>query len=129
MKARRTFRRDYANYRNEMAVAKRWKRKERERELAEERESIESSGLLSTGKQAPFFKALGIGEERNTGFKSQGQWWAPSYLVRLNRYLIKYGISSKVRTKAIRNYLEGKEPPASIHDALAGYTEEQLLRK
>lgn len=129
MKARRTFRRDYANRRREMAITKRWKRKQREAFLAMERESIERAGLLSAGQEASFFKMLGIGEERNTGFKSQGQWWAPAHLVRLNRYLKKYGISSKVRTRAIRNYLEGKEPPTSILDALAGYTEEQLLRK
>jgi len=129
MKTRRTFRRFYANHRREMTVAKRWKRKEQERKLAEERESIERSGLLSAGKEAPFFRALGIGEERNIGLRSEGQWWAPAYLVRLNKYLIRYGISSKVRTRAIRNYIEGKEPPSSILDALAGYTEEQLLQR
>lgn len=129
MRARRIFRRDYANYRSEGMVAKAWKRKQTEAKLAAERESIERGGLLSTGKEAAFFRALGIGEERNTGFKSQGQWWAPAHLVRLNRYLKKYGISSKVRTRAIRSYMEGKEPPASILDALAGYTEEQLQRR
>lgn len=129
MRSRRTFRRAYANLRRDMAITKRWKRKEQDRKLAEERESIERSGLLSTGKESPFFKALGIGEERSTGVRSKGQWWVPVYLVRLNKYLKMYGISSKVRARAIRSYMEGKEPPSSILDALAGYTEEQLHRR
>lgn len=129
MKARRTFRRAYANYRREMTITKRWKRQEQERKLQEQRAEVEQLGLLNAGAQAAFFKALGIGEERNLGLRAKGQWWAPAHLVRMNRYFIKYGISSKVRTRAIRNYLEGKEPPSNILDALAGYTEEQLLRK
>lgn len=129
MRARRTYRRDYANYRRDMSITKRWKRKEQERKLEVQRLEVELSGLLNTGAQAAFFKQLGIGEERNLGLRAKGQWWAPAHLVRMNRYFIKYGISSKVRTRAIRNYLEGKEPPSSILDALAGYTEEQLLRK
>lgn len=110
-------------------IAKTWKRKQEEQRIAAARAEIEDAGLLSTGKEAPFFKSLGIGEERNTGFKAQGQWWAPAYLVRLNRYLKKYGISHKLRSRTIRNYLERKDPPTSVLDALAGYTEEQLQRK
>lgn len=110
-------------------TAKAWKRKQAEAELARQREEVDNSGLLSTGKEAPFFKALGIGEDRNLGLRAKGQWWAPAYLVRLNKYLKKYGISHKVRTRTIRNYMDGKEPPSSVLDALAGYTEEQLSRK
>lgn len=129
MRARLVCRQAFANLQRDMAITKQWKRKEQERKLATEREEIERVGLLSTGKQAAFFKMLGIGEEKNVGFRSAGQWWAPAYLVRLNRYLIKYGISSKLRARVLRSYMEGKEPPSSTLDALAGYTEEQLLRK
>lgn len=122
-------RRDYGNRRREAMAQRAWKRKQEERRLAEDREAVERSGLLCAGKEATFFRTLNVGEERNTGFRSQGQWWAPAYLVRLNKYLKKYGISHKLRVRTIRSYLENKPPPGSVLDALAGYTEEQLLRK
>lgn len=129
MRVKRTYRRRYANRRRERMVAKSWQCKQQARQLAEVRAQIEQAGLLSAGKEAPFFKALGIGEEHNTGFKARGQWWAPAYLVRLNLYMKKYGISHKLRVRTIRSYLEGKEPPASVLGALVGYTEEQLQQR
>lgn len=67
---------------------------------------------------------LGVGEERE--IMKRKVWYAPAYLVNLNRYMKRHGVSSKLRTRAIRNYLEGKEPPPATIDAIAGYTEEQL---
>lgn len=110
-----------------------WKRKQRERAAQAAKEEFERSGLLPAGKEAPFFRLLGIGEERKLGgIIKNGEpnviWVAPAYLVRLNRYMKRQGISSKLRTRTMRCYLEGKDPPEAVNDALAGYTEEQLLR-
>lgn len=111
-----------------MAITKAWKRRQRAQQMAEVLESIERSGLLSTGKETAFFKMLGIGEEKNSGFRSKAQWWAPAYLVRLNRFMKNFGVSSKLRTRTIRCYMENKAPPTSVEGVLARYTEEQLLR-
>lgn len=93
-------------------------------------ESIEREGLLNAGKEGPFFKALGLGRELAApNRKAKGQWWAPAYLVRFNRYMIEYGLSPKMRVKAMRCYLDNKAPPPRIADALAGYTEELLIRR
>ena len=115
-----------------MTHTKAWKRRQTEQRLAAERDEMERSGLLSTGKEAPFFKMLGVGEDRPIARTRSGSpvlcWFAPAHLVRLNRYLKKSGVSSKIRTRVIRSYLEGKDPPASALDAIAGYTEELLQR-
>lgn len=116
-----------------MTHTKAWKRKQQERQREAAKEEYERSGLLSAGKEAPFFRMLGIGQERVLGVKNrdgtpQTIWVAPEYLVKLNRYMKRHGVSSKLRTRTMRCYLEGKEPPEAVNDALAGYTEEQLLR-
>jgi len=97
---------------------------------------------MNTGKQHSFFKSIGVGEARATlnmfrtksgktpkgPAKTQEQWWAPARLVLLNNYLLKLGLSSKMRSKAIRCLLEGKELPDRLCDAVTGYTESLLSR-
>lgn len=114
-----------------MTHTKAWQRREKERQAAAERAVVEDAGLLSAGKEAPFFKMLGIGEERELGVGrvKRKVWYAPTYLVKFNRYMKRRGISSKIRTKTIRCYIEGTDPPASVLDAIAGYTEEQLTQR
>lgn len=116
-----------------MTHTKAWKRKQQDRQRQAAKEEFERSGLLSAGKEAPFFKMLGIGQEKVVGVKGKNGepvtiWVVSAYLVHLNRYLKRHGVSSKLRTRTMRCYLEGKDPPEAVNDALAGYTEEQLLR-
>lgn len=108
--------------------------------------NAKNEGLLSAGKEAWLFKIIGVGGERFTHVatkrrsenqpgnrqerkKLQAQWWAPAGLVNLNNALKVRGVSSKIRLRAIRAYVEGKPMPAGIEDAMASYTEELLLRK
>jgi len=109
----------------------------RERALAEAIKA-HSEGLLNTGKEHDFFKTLGVGESRTTSHllgkdkrksgKLREQWWAPADLVRLNNFMLKRGLSGKMRTKAIRLMLDGKELPDRLSDVVASYTEDLLSR-
>lgn len=97
-----------------------------------------SEGLLNTGDEHGFFKAMEIGEARETSFlpgrngqdktKLRMQWWAPAGLVRLNSYMKRQGYSSKLRTKTITYVQEGRPLPDKLADAVAGYTEQILSR-
>lgn len=96
------------------------------------------AGLLPCGEASTFFRALGVGEERLTSFlassssrkqKIRGQWWAPADLVRLNRAMKDRGVSGKIRLKALRCFMAGKELPEKVHDAVAIYTESLFERR
>ncbi len=113
----------------------------RERAIAETQKAL-SEGLLNTGKEYTFFRALDLGEARVTSHlqkrKKKGkesklgvlkeQWWAPAKYVRLNTYLLKQGVSSNLRTKAFRCLLAGKDLPEQLDELLASYTESLLSR-
>jgi hypothetical protein len=116
--------------------------KRRELAAAETQRAV-SEGLLNAGKEHAFFKALELGEARSTSLLQRRkkknkenaatavlrtQWWAPAKYVRLNKYLMKHGVSSKLRTKAFLCLLAGKDLPAQLNELLASYTESLLLR-
>lgn len=114
------------------------------RELAvAETQKAASEGLLNTGKEHSFFKALELGEARSTSLLQRRkkknkenaatavlrpQWWAPAKYVRMNNYLMKQGVSSKLRTKLFRCLLDDKEPSEHLSYLLASYTESLLSR-
>jgi len=95
-------------------------------------------GLLNARAEASVFKTLGIGEARPTEYmrhkspnragKLAEQWWAPAELVKFNTYMKKLGLSGKMRCKALRLMVEGKDLPGRLSDALASYTEHLLSR-
>lgn len=107
---------------------KSWKRKKAENERKAIREAVERNGLLFAGKEASLFRQAEIGEAHVTTGKVE-LWYAPAYLVRLNRYLMDYGISRKIRLRSLRHYVEGKPWPQATDDAMAGYTEHLLLQR
>ena len=109
-------------------VEKAWKRKQRANKLAFAVGEIEKAGLVPARKEAPLFRALGVAEARQDHRKVI-VWWAPAELVRLNNYMVRVGLSHKLRNKVLRDYLANKEPSGALAEVMAGYTEELLLRQ
>jgi hypothetical protein len=109
----------------------------RERAEAEKHKAL-NEGMLNTGKEHALFKSLGVGEPRATSHlqsshkaksgKLREQWWAPADLVRFNSYMLRRGVSSKLRGKALRCMIDGKDLPDRLSDVVASYTEDLLLR-
>ena len=110
----------------------------RKREQADKAyQEAKAAGLLPCGKASSFFQSLRLGEGRPTCFmvssttkeKVTTQWWASAELVRVNRIMEQQGISSKIRAKALRNLVEGKELPEKAYDAVAVYTERLIAEQ
>lgn len=106
----------------------------RARQARKSADEAVGDGLLPCGKQSAFFAGLGIGEKRPTALlkKAKGrasktvvkdQQWACADLVRFNLAMIRHGLSSKVRSRALNCAMEGREIPPGALDALADYTE------
>ena len=116
----------------------------RHQDVADLIQRLHAAGLEDCKTEASFFKSLGIGEGHQTSYlqsnragaknrlqqksKVREQWWAPSELVQLNVIMRAQNISSKVRARNLRGYMEGKELSPAAAGAVAIYTERILCK-